>query len=67
MSKVKKPNPIYAYKGFVYRLDVDELIINKRYMENISSKEIVDLTGFGEISLADFRNIVNDHLNRELD
>ena len=58
---------LYAYKGYVYKIDGDELIIEKRYMENLYDSSIIYLTGFGEIDLDTFRSIVDDQLNREFE
>jgi len=56
---------LYAYKGYVYKIDGDELNINKRYMESLHDSSVIDLTAFGEINLDTFRVIVDDQLNRE--
>ena len=58
---------LYAYKGYVYKIDGDELYISKRYMENLYDSSIIDLTAFGEIDLDIFRSIVDDQLNREFE
>lgn len=58
---------LYAYKGYVYKIDGDELTIDKRYMENLYDSSVIDLTGFGEIDLNTFRSIVDDQLNREFE
>ena len=58
--------PIMAYKGFVYRIEYEELLITKRYMTFLGSNEEVDLTEWGEITLNEFREIVDSHLNAEL-
>jgi len=59
------PQTLYAYKGYVYKIDGDELTINKRYMESLYDSSVIDLTAFGEINLDTFKVIVNDQLNRE--
>ena len=56
---------LYAYKGYVYKIDGDELTIDKRYMESLYDSSVIDLTSFGEIDLNTFRSIVDDQLNRE--
>jgi len=61
------PQTLYAYKGYVYKIDGDELTIGKRYMESLHDSSIVDLTAFGEIDLDMFKSIVNDQLNREVE
>jgi len=58
---------LYAYKGYVYKIEGDELTISKRYMENLHDSSVVDLTAFGEINLDTFRSIVDDQLNREFE
>lgn len=58
--------PLMAYKGFVYRIETEELLITKRYMTFHGSDEKIDLTEWGEITLNEFREIVDSHLNAEL-
>lgn len=58
--------PLMAYKGFVYRIETEELLITKRYMTFHGSDEEIDLTEWGEITLSEFREIVDSHLNAEL-
>ena len=58
--------PLMAYKGFVYRVETEELLITKRYMTFHGSDEQIDLSEWGEITLNEFRQIVDSHLNAEL-
>lgn len=58
--------PLYAYKGFVYKIELDGLIISERYMKFLNSGEKVDLSSWGEITLKQFKEIVDTHLNAEL-
>jgi hypothetical protein len=58
--------PLMAYKGFVYRVETEELLITKRYMTLHGSDEQIDLSEWGEITLNEFRQIVDSHLNAEL-
>jgi hypothetical protein len=55
-----------AYKGFVYRIETEELLITKRYMTFHGSDEQIDLSEWGEITLNEFREIVDSYLNAEL-
>ena len=55
---------LFAYKGFVYKIATDELVIVDRYMMFRDSGEKISLTEFGEITLNDFRQIVDSYLNR---
>ena len=61
------PQTLYAYKGYVYKVDGDELTIDKRYMESLYDSSVIDLTSFGQIDLNTFRSIVDDQLNREFE
>ena len=58
--------PLMAYKGFVYRIETEELVITKRYMTFHGSDEQIDLSEWGEITLNEFREIVDSYLNAEL-
>ena len=58
--------PLMAYKGFVYRIETEELLITKRYMTFHGSDEQIDLSEWGEITLSEFRRIVDSYLNAEL-
>jgi len=58
--------PLMAYKGFVYRIETEELLITKRYMTFHGSDEQIDLSEWGEITLNEFREIVDSYLNAEL-
>ena len=58
--------PLMAYKGFVYRIETEELVITERYMTFHGSNEKIDLSEWGEITLSEFRTIVDSHLNAEL-
>ena len=58
--------PLMAYKGFVYRVETEELLITKRYMTFHGSDEQIDLSEWGEITLNEFREIVDSYLNAEL-
>jgi len=58
--------PLMAYKGFVYRVETEELLITKRYMTFHGSDEQIDLSEWGEITLNEFRQIVDSHLDAEL-
>ena len=55
---------LFAYKGFVYKIETEELVIVDRYMMFRDSGEKISLTEFGEITLNDFRQIVDSYLNR---
>jgi len=55
---------LYAYKGFVYKIETEELIIVDRYMQFRDSGEKISLVEHGEITLQDFRVIVDSYLNR---
>lgn len=55
---------LFAYKGFVYKIETEELLIVDRYMEFRDSGEKISLTEFGEITLNDFRQIVDSYLDR---
>jgi len=57
--------PLMAYKGFVYRIEMEELVITKRYMTFHGSDEKIDLSEWGEITLSEFREIVDSYLNAE--
>ena len=59
-------NPIYAYKGFVYKIETEELEITERYMRFRDSGEKVDLSAWGEITLSEFKEIVDTYLNKDL-
>ena len=61
------PQTLYAYKGYVYKIDGDELTVDKRYMESLYDSSVIDLTSFGQIDLNTFRSIVDDQLNREFE
>ena len=53
----------YIYRA-VYKIETDELIIVDRYMQFRDSGEKVSLVEHGEITLQDFRQIVDSYLNR---
>jgi hypothetical protein len=55
---------LFAYKGFVYIIETEELEIVDRYMTFRDSGEKISLTEFGEITLNDFRQIVDSYLDR---
>ena len=59
------PETLYAYKGLVYKIETEELVITERYMEFRDSGEKIDLSQYGEISLEDFRHIVDTYLSTE--
>jgi hypothetical protein len=56
---------LYAYKGLVYKIETEELVITERYMEFRDSGEKIDLSQYGEITLEDFRHIVDTYLSTE--
>jgi hypothetical protein len=56
--------PLFAYKGFVYKIETEELVIIDRYMEFRDSGERISLNEWGEINLQDFRNIVDSYIDR---
>lgn len=66
-------NAIYAYKGFVYKVELDGLTIVDRYMEpswacslggeNVN-KQRVGLSEWGEITLTEFKQIVDSYIDR---
>jgi len=56
--------PLFAYKGFVYKIETEELLIVDRYMEFRDNGEKISLAEWGEIDLNDFRQIVDSYLNR---
>lgn len=56
--------PLFAYKGFVYKIEFEELIIVDRYMQFRDSGEKISLTEWGEINLNEFRQIVDSYLDR---
>ena len=56
---------LFAYKGFIYKIETEELMITERYMQFRDSGEKIDLSAWGEISLNEFREIVDSHLNTE--
>ena len=61
-----KGNPIMAYKGLTYEIITNNVgEVAKRQMRFLDSGEAIDLTEFGEITLQDFRNIVDTYLNTE--
>ena len=55
---------LFAYKGFVYKIETEELVIVDRYMMFRDSGEKISLNEFGEITLNDFRAIVDSYLDR---
>ena len=57
---------LMSYKGFVYRIVTDELEITERYMTLHGGDEKINLIEWGEITLKDFREIVDSYLNTEL-
>jgi hypothetical protein len=60
------PQSLFAYKGFVYKIETEELVIVDRYMEFRDSGDKVSMNEFGEITLNEFRQIVDSYLNREI-
>lgn len=56
--------PLFVYKGFVYKIETEELVIIDRYMEFRDSGERISLNEWGEINLHDFRNIVDSYIDR---
>jgi hypothetical protein len=61
-----KGNPIYAYKGLTYEIITNNVgQVAKRQMRYRDSGETVDLDMYGEITLQDFRHIVDTYLNTE--
>ena len=62
-------NPIYAYRGYVYEILYDRAgNVVKRQMRYRSTNpeiksETYNLDTYGEITLQDFRNIVNTWLD----
>ena len=57
---------LYAYKGFVYKIETEELVIVDRYMQFRDSGEKISMNEFGEITLNEFKEIVDSYLNRDL-
>ena len=55
---------LYAYKGFVYKLELDELVIVDRYMEFRANGHRISLNEWGEITLNNFKEIVGSYINR---
>jgi hypothetical protein len=55
---------LYAYKGFVYKLDLDELVIVDRYMEFRENGHRISLNEWGEITLNMFKEIVDSYIDR---
>lgn len=55
---------LYAYKGFVYKLELDELVIVDRYMEFRENGHRISLNEWGEITLNMFKEIVDSYINR---
>jgi hypothetical protein len=55
---------LYAYKGFVYKLELDELVIVDRYMEFRENGQRISLNEWGEITLNNFKEIVDSYINR---
>lgn len=56
---------LFAYKGLVYKIETEELTIAERYMQFRDSGEKIDLSSYGEITLNDFREIVDTYLSTE--
>ena len=56
---------LFAYKGLVYKIETEELTITERYMQFRDSGEKIDLSSYGEITLNDFREIVDTYLSTE--
>ena len=46
---------LFAYKGFVYKLELDELVIVDRYMEFRDNGHRISLNEWGEITLNNFK------------
>lgn len=60
--------PIYAYKGCVYEVDHNpNTNTTTRHLRFRDSGEAIDLVEYGEITLQDFKNIVDTYLNMELE
>ena len=55
---------LYAYKGFVYKLVLDELVIVDRYMEFRENGHRISLNEWGEITLNNFKEIVDSYIDR---
>jgi len=55
---------LYAYKGFVYKLELDELVIVDRYMEFRENGQRISLNEWGDITLNNFKEIVDSYINR---
>jgi hypothetical protein len=56
---------LFAYKGFIYKIETEELIITERYMQFRDSGEKINLTDWGEITLNEFKEIVDTYLNTD--
>jgi len=61
-----KGNPIMAYKSFRYEIITGSNgKIVKRQMRFLDTENVVDLTAWGEITLNEFKEIVDTYLNTE--
>ena len=61
-----KGNPIMAYKGLTYEIITNNAgEVAKRQMRFRNSGETIDLNMYGEITLDDFRHIVDTYLDTE--
>ena len=60
-----KGTPIMAYKGLTYEIVSNGNDILHRQMRFLDSGEAIDLNEYGEITLQDFKNIVDTYLNTE--
>lgn len=60
-----KGTPIMAYKGLTYEIISNGHEVLHRQMRFRDSGEAIDLTEYGEITLKDFKNIVDTYLNTE--
>ena len=52
------PNPIYAYKGYIYRAYGEKSYMQLNTFEMTDSDGRIDLTSYGPIDMNQFRQIV---------
>jgi hypothetical protein len=57
---------LYAYKGFIYKIELEEIEIVDRYMQFRDSGEKISMNEFGQITLNEFKQIVDSYLNKDL-
>ena len=57
---------LYAYKGFIYKIELEEIEIVDRYMQFRDSGAKISMNEFGEITLNEFKQIVDSYLNKDL-